>query len=240
MDRIQGKHPFKGSWTLPEKKIILQNIVNSLKTLHGLNKQPSSNQDIKTVYLDKTIERVNKVKQLIPFFNNASLKINGNLYTNPFWASTNYLEDYIKEIKINHFCPIHGDCTFSNILIDKDLTPWFIDPRGYFAKTSFYGDEQYDWAKLYYSLVGNYDSINNKAYTLNITSHGVSYSIKDNGWSILENYFFDISEQNKNNIQLLHALIWFALCGYVVEDYDAILISFYNGVILWNQYVESL
>ena len=38
---------------------------------------------------------------------------------------------------------IHGDCTFSNMILKDGDTPILIDPRGYFGKTELYGDEAY-------------------------------------------------------------------------------------------------
>lgn len=46
---------------------------------------------------------------------------------------------------------IHGDCNFSNMLIDPTRQEGgvsFIDPRGYFGNTSIYGLPDYDVAKV--------------------------------------------------------------------------------------------
>ena len=57
---------------------------------------------------------------------------------------------------------IHGDATFSNTLISKEFSNlYLIDPRGGFGSTKFFGDPRYDYAKLYYSIIGNFDSLNN-------------------------------------------------------------------------------
>ena len=47
-----------------------------------------------------------------------------------------------------------------------DMKTILIDPRGYFGKTKFYGDVDYDWAKLYYSLCGEYEISINKLATI--------------------------------------------------------------------------
>ena len=48
---------------------------------------------------------------------------------------------YVKKtIYPKDFSLIHGDCTFSNIIMRNDLEPILIDRRGYFGKTEFYGD----------------------------------------------------------------------------------------------------
>lgn len=48
-----------------------------------------------------------------------------------------------------------------------------MNPRGYFGKTKFYGDKDYDWAKVYYSLAGNYDQFNQKKFALSIGDKSV-------------------------------------------------------------------
>ena len=82
---------------------------------------------------------------------------------------------------------IHGDCTFSNLMLrNSDYSPVLIDPRGYLGFTELYGDVAYDWAKLYYSVVGNYDQFNRKRFRLTIREDSVQLDIASNGWEALE------------------------------------------------------
>lgn len=54
---------------------------------------------------------------------------------------------------------IHGDTVFTNMLINEFGEIKFIDPRGKIGdKLTILGDSLYDWAKIYQSLVG-YDEI---------------------------------------------------------------------------------
>ena len=39
---------------------------------------------------------------------------------------------------------------------------------------------------------------------------------------------------SKKQMTLHQSLIWLSLTGYVKEDYDSILYSFFYGVLLWN------
>lgn len=129
---------------------------------------------------------------------------------------------------------IHGDNTFSNLMFDnfKEKVV-LIDPRGYFGKTKFYGDADYDWAKLYYSLAGNYDQFNRKNYTLNISKNEVKLSVGSNHWEdVADSIFTMVPELNEKKIKFLHALIWISLTTYAWEDYDSICGAFYNG--LWH------
>jgi Ser/Thr protein kinase RdoA (MazF antagonist) len=81
------------------------------------------------------------------------------------------------------FHVIHGDCTFSNIMLSNDtLMPILIDPRGYFGQTKIYGDVDYDWAKLYYSLKGDYDQFNMKNFMLDIKEDDIIMKIGSNNW----------------------------------------------------------
>ena len=107
-----------------------------------------------------------------------------------------------------------------------------LDPRGYFGKTKYFGDVDYDWAKLYYSLKGNYDQFNKKKFTLDIKEDSVEIAIKSNNWEDMDEYFFDsIPNINKSKIKVLHAIIWLSLTTYAWDDFDSICGSFYNGLV---------
>ncbi|STM52131.1 capsular polysaccharide [Escherichia coli] len=64
---------------------------------------------------------------------------------------------------------VHGDFCFSNLLFDSRVSAIkCIDPRGINAhgELTIYGDRRYDLAKLYHSIVGNYDLIISGNYEL--------------------------------------------------------------------------
>ena len=44
---------------------------------------------------------------------------------------------------------------------------------------------------------------------------------------------------SKKEMGLIHASIWLSLTGYVKEDYDAILYSFYKGCQLWTEAISN-
>lgn len=128
---------------------------------------------------------------------------------------------------------IHGDCTFSNLMLrNSDYSPVLIDPRGYFGFTELYGDVAYDWAKLYYSVVGNYDQFNRKRFRLTIREDSVQLDIASNGWEPLEQELFALigDEVDPRQLHILHAIIWLSLTTYAWEDYDSICGAFYNGI----------
>ena len=234
MKRVKGKNIYEyDCLTKTQKREILRKLIEALKELHNLEPaQPVNIQDVEENYLTKTFSRLSKVEKLVPFADQEFIKINGQYYKNVFFNKTE-LEQTIKNIYPKEFRLIHGDCTFSNLMFDTyDMKAILIDPRGYFGKTKYYGDVDYDWAKLYYSLKGEYDQFNKKKFTLDIKEKEVEFAIKPNNWSDMEEFYFDcLPGVSKYKIKLLHAIIWLSLTTYAWEDYDSICGAFYNGVV---------
>ncbi len=140
------------------------------------------------------------------------------------------LEREIMAFPYGDFKFIHGDCTFSNIMLDEEGNPVFIDPRGYFGHTKLYGDEDYDWAKRYNSLKGNYDQFNLKHFRLSIGESEAAVVIESNGFEEIADDIFGLLPQlNERKIKLLHAIIWLSLTTYAWQDYDSICGAFYMG-----------
>ena len=121
------------------------------------------------------MERLAKIEDLVPFAREKSIKINGKTCRNIYFYKRE-LEQKLEQLTCRQFHFIHGDCTFSNLMLREDGNPVLIDPRGYFGFTELYGDVRYDWAKLYYSIVGNYDRFNLKDFRLEIGEDEVSSS----------------------------------------------------------------
>lgn len=233
MERIRGKNIFDYGDLLPEqRKEVLEKIVRALKELHVLTDPvPCNPEDVYGNYLKKTFDRIRDVQALIPFAQEEYITVNGRRCRNVF-----FLYDEIRE-RIQGMMPekfhfIHGDNTFSNLMFDSfNERVVLIDPRGYFGKSHYYGDEYYDWAKLYYSLVGNYDQFNRKNFTLVIREKDVELSVESNHWEDMEEEFFRlVPELDRKKIKFLHALIWISLTTYAWEDYDSICGAFYNGI----------
>ena len=234
MKRVQGKNIFEyDCLTKSQKREILRKLISALKDLHDLEpSQPVELSDVEDNYITKTFDRLSKVEKLVPFADQEFIKINGRYYKNVFFNKEE-LEQEIRKYYPKEFALIHGDCTFSNLMFDTfEMRAVLIDPRGYFGKTKFYGDVDYDWAKLYYSLNGEYDQFNRKKFTLDIRENDVEFAIKPNNWADMEEFFFEcLPNVNKRKIKLLHAIIWLSLTTYAWEDYDSICGAFYNGVV---------
>lgn len=234
MKRVRGKNIFEyDCLTQTQKKEILRKLISALNELHNLEPlQPVNLDDVEDNYLIKTFDRLSKIEKLVPFADDEFIKINGRYYKNVFF-NKDELAEVIREYYPKNFALIHGDCTFSNLMFDTfNMKAVLIDPRGYFGKTKFYGDVDYDWAKLYYSLVGEYDQFNRKKFTLDIREKDVEFAIKPNNWADMEEFFFEcLPNVNHKKIKLLHAIIWLSLTTYAWEDYDSICGAFYNGIV---------
>lgn len=242
MEKIKGENIFNYAFlTKGFKRALLIEIVDALKRLHTLVPSVDANiEDCENNYLTKTFDRLSVVQKLVPFAQNGTVVINGRKCANIFAVKDKVIAD-IRTMYPNKFHLIHGDCTFHNMMIEtKGVRPILIDPRGYFGATKLFGDVDYDWAKLYYSIVGDYDQFNRKNFSLEIKEDSVDLEIVSNNWRNLENDFFLITGSNRKKIKLLHALIWLSLTTYAWEDYDAICGAFYKGLFELQEYLDNV
>ena len=179
------------------------------------------------------------MRDLVPFAQDKIVTINGIKCTNIF-AIKEKIATEMRQMYPENFYLTHGDCTFHNMMIETDgVRPVLLDPRGYFGKTKLYGDIDYDWAKLYYSVVGDYDQFNRKNFSLEINQDNVELEIVSNNWKNLEQDFFELTGANPRKIKLLHAIIWLSLTTYAWEDYDAICGAFYKGLLELQRYLDD-
>lgn len=240
MEYIKGKNIYDGTYSREEKEAILEMLVDALKKLHSTKTIPTDIFSLKEAYYHKTMKRLSRIEDLVPFAREKEITVNGKRCRNIYFHKR-ALESELERLQCSHFSFIHGDCTFSNLMVREDGTPVLLDPRGYFGYTRLFGDELYDWAKLYYSVVGNYDPFNLGKFRLEIGGgygaadskipYGeVSLQIESNGWEDMEQSFFELTQTDPHEIKLLHAVIWLSLTTYAWQDYDAICGAFYNGL----------
>ena len=232
MEKIQGQNIHEyNDISLENKKNILKTTIKELETLHNLESANTDYFSMKEAYTTKTFERLYKIRDLIPYADNRYITINGRKCRNVYFYQKE-LEKRLDNLDTKEFKLLHGDCTFSNIMLNDEKQPILIDPRGYFGFTKYYGDPAYDWAKLYYSLVGNYDQFNLKQFELSLADHQVNLKISSNNWEMLEADFFELLKEkvSREQIKLIHAVIWLSLTTYAWEDYDSICGAFYNGL----------
>lgn len=238
MERVEGKNLYEyRDLPLDLKKRILTQIIECLKKVHELGSIPADRDSYYDAYIAKTFERLKKVRRLVPFAGDRYVTVNGKRCRNVFFHREE-LENMVMAYMPEEFKLIHGDCTFSNMMLKKDTVPMLIDPRGYFGKTEIFGDVAYDWVKLYYSLYSNYDQFNLKRFELVIKEKEVTMKVDSNQWEELEGDFFRLleGEVTRHQMKLYLAVVWLSLTTYAWEDYDSICGAFYNG--LW--YLEDV
>lgn len=234
MEFIKGRNIYECGLEYQQKKHILESLVASLKKLHESEKISVDTFSVKEAYFNKTFDRLSKIQDMIPFGREKTIVVNGRKCRNVYYHRRE-LEKALDKLVGNckEFAFIHGDCTFSNMMIRENGSPVLIDPRGYFGYTELFGDVRYDWAKVYYSIAGNYDQFNLKRFRLHISENsdvGITLEIESNHWESLAEEFLKITGQDEKEIKLLHAVIWLSLTTYAWQDYDSVCGAFYNGL----------
>lgn len=241
MERIKGQHAYQiKDLTEREKRSVLADYLDSLTYLHDLGTKPSVEDDVRETYIKKTIDRVQSVSKIIPNFDQKSFTINGVKCKNVF-SNLEIFEDLFKELNPKFFTPIHGDPTFSNTLVDKNLKVWYIDPRGYFSKPGIWGDPMYDFAKVYYSAIGGYDTFNRRKFKLHVDNETAEVLMEESSFAETgKEIFTDYFSKDIAKIEVLHGLIWLALSGYAKDDIDSVIGSFYLGLYHLEQGMNKL
>lgn len=239
MERIDGKNIFEYDLSFEEKKAVLKQLVDCIREIHNLEGCPADKDSFYDAYIGKTYKRLEKVENLVPFAKDEFITINGRKCRNVFYVKDE-LEEAVMSYMPDEFRLLHGDCTFSNMMLRSDGSPVMIDPRGYFGTTELYGDTAYDWVKIYYSVVGNYDQFNLKRFRLKIEEDEVFLDIESNHWEEMEEEFFSLlqDEVTIKQMKLLHAIIWLSLTTYAWEDYDSICGAFYNGLLYLEEALD--
>lgn len=231
MEYVAGQSIYElGAADRTERIAVLRKLVACLRALHALGSVEADRASYYEAYIGKTFRRLETVRELIPFADAGTVTVNGMPCRNVFFHRQE-LEEAVMRYMPKRFCLIHGDCTFSNILLRPDGEPVLIDPRGYFGFTELYGDPAYDWVKLYYSLVGNYDQFNLGRFELSVEKDGVMLNVRSNGWEDTETEFFELlaGEADKPQLLMLLAVVWLSLTTYAWEDYDSVCGAFYLG-----------
>ena len=223
---------------------IIDNIFTSLNKIHNSlsNKYDKNiiNNDIFIEFNDKIINRINTVKPLLSHFNYIT-HINNLIIDDDFNYIINDLYHKINDhfSSYNEYTIIHGDCQFSNILLDNSNNIIFIDPRGYFGNTFLFGLKYYDYSKILYSLSG-YDYFNDiKNYYFDIIDNNIILNIKNID---LLNYKYIFDKYNIDfNICLYMCIIhWFGLSSYISNNILKSVAAYYNAIYLYNKYIKNM
>jgi GTP:adenosylcobinamide-phosphate guanylyltransferase len=233
LEKINGNHAFDLDYLSErEKAVVLIDMLDLLDNLHKKTEKPFDKNESEKVYFDKTYNRIEKIHSLLPLNKSDSFTINGKKCKNLFKNFNTFILDDLKPFLISSkFTVIHGDPTFSNSLVDKYLRTWLIDPRGYFAEPGVWGDPFYDFAKVYFSAIGNYDKYNRKKFKLYINDSSIEIMMEKNIFEdVSKSIFSEYFGSDLKKIEIIHALIWIGMSGYAIDDLDSILAAHYLGL----------
>ena len=115
------------------------------------------------------------------YINKITNRYNNYDYSN-FDNSKNIYDILLKKLNkyqknnLGKFSIIHGDTVFTNILINNFGKIKLIDMRGIINKTlTIYGDKMYDYAKIYQSLLGYDEILENKYISIEYKNKFLNY-----------------------------------------------------------------
>jgi len=160
------------------------------------------------------------------------------------------IKSYIKTSICNdkfHF--IHGDLCFSNILygvndITNDVILKFIDPRGVFGKTKFFGDSYYDLAKISHSCNGGYEFFIYDKFDVSNVDNQFKLSFQnEQRKNDINNKFLSISDEYKfdyNKIKLIEGLIFVGMCARHYDNLDRQKAMLMTGLNILNDVYKNL
>jgi len=218
----------------------LVSFLKDVRVLTDLMSKEMINIDIKSdyqeMYLNKPLDAIKYFKFNFPNFANKELFINGKRCIDPELILPKLYETFINKFTTSKHSFIHGDLTLSNMIIKNNKHIVLIDPRGRFGNTKFYGDTNYDIAKLYFSLITNFDSLNLHKFNIDTSSENYYFSIKEiTNVDNKEKLFWNIFKHNQELIMFICSTIWLSLSPHLCESDDQTIISYLQGNYLLNK-----
>lgn len=236
MQAIDGSNLYQ--WATANKGIfseMFDNLIQLTKKLHGETRHPDHDDIFGMYFLKPKIalaEFINKWK-----IDTNTIIINGREFSEPVKQLESIYKYLEKQLLNTRYTFIHGDLTMSNTIVNNDGKLYLIDPRGNFGSTNFYGDVRYDIAKIYFSIVGNFDSLNNGKFNYK-RSHGIinghSYSIVDNGFGNYSKRIIEEFRERYDIIRFIHATIWLSLIPHLANNPKQQWCTFCHGIYLLN------
>lgn len=179
---------------------MLENIMNNLSVIHRAH---IDNEYFESMYGDDDINiygnYCDKLNERFHKYDYSKYKNYNEVYSNIMYNLSNYEKNKLGKIVV-----IHGDPVLTNILLDEYGQLKFIDVRGKIGnKLTLMGDWLYDWAKLYQSLIG-YDEI--------LEERDIDINYKNNLIKFFKTKFIDnFSLSDFNNLCVITKSLLFSL-----------------------------
>lgn len=246
---------FTGVMDTPLHKYDWDCVLSLLKTIlsewsNYSNLTDAKFDDAYTMYVSKTSREYAKFREQNVWpglFEHDTIVINGVEQSNfsRLWPK---VQRYIIDVLLPSYTRtsfIHGDFCFANMLYGNLGTLRFVDPRGSFGRKGYFGDARYDVAKLYHSVDGNYEFLNNDLFVAEWLSaapgtgpNNWKYSVESAKlpWvadvqSMFENHFFKgDSAFSKKDITLIEGLIFVGSCARHYENPNRQLALYLTGI----------
>lgn len=201
-------------------------------------------QALEDMYLNKTLQRFEKLKEDVRFtgFFTDPIVVNGNAY-----KSLNDIIGVLKAIvpemlyDVKEFNIIHGDLCFANMMVDNNLSfVKVIDPRGKFGKYDIYGDKRYELAKLLHSVDGKYDYIIKDLFEISHSGNSINYTIMDKNrkfdlYSVFVEVFKEDLGEDLKKIELIEALLFLSMIPLHGESFDHQMVMLATGLDILNR-----
>ena len=204
---------------------------------------------LEDMYLTKTLDRLRKLREdeaFVRFFQ-MPVEVNGKRYK-PLDEVMDSLHHMIPKMlfDVDQFCIIHGDLCFSNIMVDGNYSfVKFIDPRGKFGKFDIYGDQRYEFAKLFHSLQGKYDYIIKDCFEVKCSEevNSIAFQIKEQErdfdlFELFLDVFKDEIGNNQGKIELIEALLFLSMIPLHNENRDHQLVMLATGLQLLDRNMD--
>lgn len=246
MKLIKGDTLMNMNCSIASRLQILRNAITGLKCLHSLPIPPDQppletyKSAAEVMYYCKAVDRVFSVGPLLnQLLDQKWIVVNNKICTNPFVSEesrTKYASLMMGLVSDLRPAVIHGDPTFSNMIVEPHLAVKFIDPRGRFGHIPISGDLRYDFAKLYYSAIENYDYVVSQQFTVDVKPNigNIQYKLASHNLEFAADEIIAVSGMTKVEMLLLQSSIWFSLCGYITNNIDAIYLAFAKGCEMYH------
>lgn len=208
-------------------------------------------EDIKralnNIYINKTIERLTKVKQDRNFsrYFEEEFYIN-NIKIERLSKLKELVIKLVEKLEINkkkELNIIHGDYFFANMLYDPtaDIIK-LIDPRGDFGGYGIYGDPNYDLAKLAHSVDGKYDFIVEDLFELEELDKGFNYKIvySKKYDEIKELFYSHFDKKVRLKIKFIQALLFLSMIPLHKDKPKRQKVMLGVGVRILNEVMEEI